>query len=119
MIVMNHKDLDLWKVAIELASDVYKSTSTLPVDERYGLTAQMRGAAVSIASNIAEGAARGTNREFIRFLNIAAGSASELDTQYEILLKLDIMDLNPLEADRSKLDRVPRMIQGLIRSLRQ
>ena len=118
MIVMNHKDLDLWKVAIELASDVYESTSALPKDEKYGLPSQMKRAAVSVASNIAEGAARGTNRELIRFLNIAAGSASELDTQYEILQRLNIMDQELLTPVRDKLDRVSRMIQGLIRSLK-
>jgi len=78
----------------------------------------MKSAAVSIASNIAEGAARGTNREFVRFLNIAAGSASELDTQLEIVFRIGFGDNGTMESVRGKLDRVVRMIQGLIRSLR-
>lgn len=115
---MNHKDLDLRNGSIELATDVYQFTSSFPSEEKFGLTAQMRSAAVSIASNIAEGAARGTNREFIRFLNIAAGSASELDTQLEILHRVEIANNSAIEGVRGKLDRVARMIQGLIRSLR-
>jgi four helix bundle protein len=115
---MNHKDLDLWNVSIELASEVYRFASKFPYEEKFGLASQTKNAAVSIASNIAEGAARGTNREFIRFLNIAAGSASELDTQLEIIFRIGIGDNSAIEAIRVKLDRVARMIQGLIRSLR-
>lgn len=79
-----HKDLDVWKSAIELTRRIYGFTKGFPKDEAYGLTAQMRRAAVSIASNIAEGAARQGNKEFIQFLYIAVGSSAELDTQLEI-----------------------------------
>ena len=77
----NHKDLNVWKSSIQLAKQVYHVTDEFPKEETYGLVSQMRRAAVSVASNIAEGAARRGTREFIRFLHMAAGSASELDTQ--------------------------------------
>ncbi len=75
-----HKDLEVWKQAIELSKQVYELTRTYPKEEMFGLVSQMRRAAVSIASNIAEGAARQCNKEFVQFLYIAVGSASELDT---------------------------------------
>jgi four helix bundle protein len=78
---MDHKDLDLWKKSMNLVVLIYDITSKFPSDERFGLTSQMRRAAVSIPSNIAEGAARKGDKEFIQFLMIALGSLSELETQ--------------------------------------
>ena len=79
-----HKDLDVWKKAISLAKFIYDLTKYLPKEETYGLSDQMKRSTVSIASNVAEGAARQSDKEFIQFLYIALGSASELDTQLEI-----------------------------------
>ncbi len=76
----DHRDLDVWKLAVELAKSVYEITGEYPKEESYGLAAQMRRSAVSVASNIAEGAARQGDKEFVRFLHMALGSASELDT---------------------------------------
>jgi four helix bundle protein len=76
--VKSHADLDVWKRAVDLAADVYKVTASFPAEEKFGLVSQMRRSAVSIASNIAEGAARTSRREFMQFLSIASGSASEL-----------------------------------------
>jgi four helix bundle protein len=78
---MNHKDLDVWKKSMNLVVLIYDITSKFPSDERFGLTSQMRRAAVSIPSNIAEGAARKGDKEFIQFLMIALGSLSEVETQ--------------------------------------
>ena len=75
-----HYGLDVWKDAMRLVSQVYRVTQTFPDAERYGLTLQIRRAAISVPSNIAEGAARGTRLELVRFLSIARGSLSELDT---------------------------------------
>jgi four helix bundle protein len=86
---MNHKDLDVWKKGMELVEMVYTITTNFPDSERYGLTAQMRRAAVSIPSNIAEGAARKSNKEFLQFISIALGSLAELETQYFISLNLN------------------------------
>ena len=76
-----HYRLDVWKDAMRLVREIYAQTATLPESERFGLQAQVRRAAVSVPSNIAEGAARGSKQEFARFLRIARGSLSELDTQ--------------------------------------
>ena len=113
-----HKDLDVWKAAVQLAGRVYAVTRSFPAGERFGLVNQMRRAAVSIASNIAEGAARQTKKEFIQFLCVAAGSASELDTQIEISRLTGNGSSKDLDALQSELERVSRMIQGLIGSLR-
>ena len=80
----SHKDLQAWQLAVSLAQQVYAATKRFPKDDRYGLTMQIRRSAVSIASNIAEGAARHGTKEFVQFLYIASRSASELDTQLEI-----------------------------------
>ena len=76
-----HKDLDVWKESINLAKEIYALTEEFPKEELYGLTSQIRRAAVSVPSNIAEGAARNSNKEYIRFLYISLGSLSELETQ--------------------------------------
>jgi four helix bundle protein len=86
-----HRKLDVWHKSMELVRDVYKASSAFPKMEEYGLSSQMRRAAVSIPSNLAEGAARKGNKEFKQFLNIAQGSLSELDTQVELAHMLGYM----------------------------
>ncbi|UGB37767.1 four helix bundle protein [Frateuria soli] len=83
-----HERLKVWQDAMCLVEDVYRFSASFPETERFGLTAQVRRAAVSIPSNIAEGAARRSKQEYLRFLSIARGSLSELDTQYQIALRL-------------------------------
>ncbi|MDX8411652.1 MAG: four helix bundle protein [Mariprofundaceae bacterium] len=118
-IIKSHRDLDVWKRAISLARDVYTVTQTYPKEEIYGLVGQMRRASVSIASNIAEGAARKGAREFLRFLSIAAGSASELDTQIEISKQIGLANERDLNALQTATVDVTKMIFGLIRSVKQ
>lgn len=84
-----HKDLDVWKNSISLVKEIYIVSKLFPKDELYGLTNQIRRSAVSVASNIAEGAARNYEKEFIRFLYIAKGSLSELETQIIIAKELE------------------------------
>jgi four helix bundle protein len=79
-----HKDLEIWKKGIDFVTSVYKITKDFPKEERYGLIAQMRRAAISYPSNIAEGVARNSNQEYIRYVYIALGSLSELETQFTI-----------------------------------
>jgi four helix bundle protein len=86
-----HRKLVVWQKSMELVRDIYSATSTFPKTEEYGLSSQMRRAAVSIPSNLAEGAARKGNKEFKQFLNIAQGSLSELDTQVELAHMLGYM----------------------------
>lgn len=85
---MDHKDLEVWKKSMDLVVQVYQMTQLLPDTEKYGLTSQMRRAAVSIPSNIAEGAARNGDKELMQFLSISIGSLSELETQYLIAIRL-------------------------------
>jgi four helix bundle protein len=113
-----HKDLDVWKIAIELSKHVYEMTKGFPKAELFGLTSQMRRAAVSVASNIAEGAARNGNKEYIQFLYIAAGSASELDTQIEVARSVGIGAKDTLDAAQRSTEKVAQMLQGLIRALK-
>ncbi|CAH8295403.1 four helix bundle protein [Mariniflexile fucanivorans] len=91
---MEHIDLDVWKYSMNLVEDIYKLSSKFPDDERYGLTSQIRRAAISIPSNIAEGSGRKSDKELIQFISIALGSLTELETQYLIAIKLKYVDKN-------------------------
>jgi four helix bundle protein len=110
-----HKKLDVWAAAVDLAHLIYKTTDRFPVREQFGLTSQARRAAVSIPSNIAEGAARHTKREFVQFLHIAKGSLSELDTQLELARRLEYLGQMEWEMLDAQLERVDKMLSGLIR----
>jgi four helix bundle protein len=105
----NLKELKIWNKAIELAVDVYKATSSYPSDERFGLTSQSRRAAVSIPSNIAEGAGRNSKKEFSHFLGIANGSSYELQTQLVISNKLNLLDTNLLNSLLNEIDELQKM----------
>ena len=112
-----HKKLDVWKAGMELALATYKFTAKFPIEEKYGLTTQMRRAAVGIPSNIAEGSARQGKKEFRNFLSIAQGSLSELDTQLEIAFLLEYIDSEKLQKVDNLMVRIDKMLTGLIRSL--
>ena len=114
-----HKKLNLWSDAVDLAQQIYKVTERFPSNGQFGLTSQVRRAAVSIPSNIAEGAARQTKKEFLNFLHIAKGSLSELDTQLEIARRLEYPDQARWEALDERLERIDHMLSGLVRSLRR
>lgn len=95
---MYHKDMEVWKKSIELVTKVYEITKTFPEDEKFGLVSQIRRASVSIPSNIAEGAARNSDKEMLRFLDISLGSIAELETQLIIAENLKyIKNLNIYE----------------------
>ncbi|MGG5487529.1 MULTISPECIES: four helix bundle protein [Flavobacteriaceae] len=96
---MNHKDLDVWKKSMDLVVEVYDWTTLFPDEEKYGLISQMRRAAVSIPSNIAEGSARKGDKELLQFINIALGSVAELETQYLIVLRLKFSEPNTILND--------------------
>ncbi len=114
---MTHKDLDVWKKSIEFVTIIYKKTSSFPKEEIYGLTSQIRRAAVSIPSNIAEGAARRNKTEFRQFLYIALGSAAELDTQLILSDNLNFISNETQLELTEELTIISKMIQGLIKSL--
>ena len=114
----SHHELKVWRASIELAKSVYELTRAFPQEELYGLTSQMRRAATSIASNIAEGAARNGTKEFIQFLYIAVGSANELDTHVEIGKAVGFAPLEEGSLLQKDIAEVLKMLRGLIRSLR-
>ena len=87
-----HKKLIAWQLAMDIAVDIYKTSENFPSDEKFGLTSQMRRSAVSVPSNVAEGAGRQTKKEFANFIHIAQGSLSELDTQLELAKRLEYID---------------------------
>jgi four helix bundle protein len=113
-----HKKLRAWQEAMTLVKLVYEATAILPPTERYGLTSQMRRAAVSVPSNIAEGAARKAKKESIWFYTISRASLSELDTQIELCHVLGFF--NPAHDPRllKQVDTVDSLLSGLIRFLR-
>lgn len=113
----NHKDLEAWRQSIDLVDTVYRITKTFPHEELYGLVNQMRRAAVSIPSNIAEGAARNSKREFSQFLHVSLGSVSELETQTLISERLGYMDRE--EALLRQIESVRKLLLGLIKYLRK
>jgi four helix bundle protein len=112
-----HKDLKVWQNAVAFVTNIYRTTTSFPKDELYGLTAQIRRAAVSIPSNIAEGAARHSKNEFKPFLYISLSSAAEVNTQIIISNNLGLLKGSDSEHLNIELDTISKMIQGLIRSL--
>jgi len=114
--VSDYKELEVWRVAMDLAESVYKFTRNFPKEELFGLTSQIRRAAVSIPSNIAEGASRAGSKEFLHFLHIARGSASELETQLLLAEKLGYV--TKIDELLANLTSIRKLINGLIRSLK-
>ena len=111
----SHKKLRVWQEALELVKRVYQITSELPKDEKFGLISQMRRAAVSIPSNIAEGAARQGNKDAIKFYIIARASLSELDTQIELCQLLNLLSASGVSLLSSHVNTVDSLLSGLIR----
>ncbi len=114
-----HEKLDVWKRSLDLVVRIYKATEVFPTHERYGLTSQIRRAAVSIPANIAEGAARQSPKEFAHFLSNAQGSASELETELLIAQRLEYLGSDGYIEMRNELDSVGRMLVGLARNVRR
>jgi four helix bundle protein len=108
----NLKELKIWKKAIDLAVEVYRVSALFPPDEKYGLISQTRRAAVSISSNIAEGAGRNSEKEFKYFLGIANGSSFELQTQLFISNKLSLLSNEDLEKILQQIEELQKMNYG-------
>lgn len=115
--IKTHKDLLVWKKSIDLVEQIYKFTKQFPKEELYGITNQMRRCAVSIPANIAEGSGRKNKAEFIQFLHIALGSASELETHLIISQRLGFLSSNSYDEIMNALNEIIKMICGLINSL--
>ncbi|QAS77721.1 four helix bundle protein [Rhizobium acidisoli] len=117
--INSYKDLKVWQMAIDLAVDCYQLTKGFPKEEIYGLTAQIRRAASSIAANIAEGHGRELTGSFIQFLRISQGSLKELETHMLISHRIGLIDEGEFRQMTGKCDEIGRMIRALIRSLQE
>ena len=113
----HYKELLVWQKGMVLARLVYKVTVKFPAEERYGLTSQMRRAAVSVPSNIAEGQARRGTSEFLQFLSIAEGSLAELDTQLSLSVELGFAQPGDVEPACKEIDELQKMLVALKRKL--
>jgi len=112
-----HRDLRVWQESIGLVKDIYTLTGQFPEEEKFGLVTQMRRSAVSIPSNIAEGAARGSQREFAQFLVIARGSLSELETQLIIAKELNYLsDISGIE---NRVQAIFLLLAGLLNKVKK
>lgn len=113
-----YKELGVWQKAVDLTTEVYKITRQFPDDEKFGLTSQIRRAAVSIPANIAEGWGRGPTRENIQFLLISRGSLMELETHGIISASLGYLPREEFAGLKQQVDEIGRMLNGLIHTLR-
>jgi four helix bundle protein len=117
--VFRFEKLAVWQKAIEFADAVYSATASFPNDERFGLTSQLRRAAVSVSSNIAEGSSRSSNADFARFVEIAYGSTMEVVSQLHIARQQQFLADDALNDLCTRADEVSRMLSGLRTSLRR
>jgi four helix bundle protein len=115
--VKTHKDLVVWQKSVVFVTDIYKFTKSLPDDEKFGIISQLRRASVSIPTNIAEGAARHSRKEYIQFLFVSLGSVSEIDTLLIITANLKYSDFDELIKLQSQADEIKKMLTSLIKSL--
>ena len=117
MEVRSYRDLLVWQLGTKIALAIYRQTTSFPREELYGLTSQLRRAAVSIPSNIAEGQGRRSPREFVNFLSIAYGSVREVETQVEIARRLGYLASEDASRLVDQMDEVGRLINGLSQSI--
>ena len=116
--IRSHRDLSVWQLGIQIAEDVYALSQDFPADERFGLTSQIRRAAISIPANIAEGNSRATTKDYLRFLSIAVGSLAELETFLDLAERLGYRKPEHLKTLVEHVNEERRMLRGLQRSLR-
>ncbi|HQS99092.1 MAG TPA: four helix bundle protein [Thiobacillus sp.] len=117
MEVYSYRDLSVWQMAMQLAESVYAVTHSFPQSELYALANQLQRAAVSVPSNIAEGHARNTTRDYLRFVSIAMGSLAEVETQIELTARLNYLGIEQRDALFTTTEELGRMLQGLRKSL--
>ncbi|GAI86522.1 unnamed protein product [marine sediment metagenome] len=117
MKIKSYKDLNIWKRSIEVVEDIYKITKNFPKEEIYGLTSQLRRSAVSIPSNIAEGFARFSNKEYKQFLFISLGTCAEFSTQIIIALRLGYFENKKADKLLNEIDEISKMTMSLIKKL--
>ena len=114
----SYRDLLVWQKSMALAKDIYKITTGFPSEEKFGLISQMRRAAVSVPSNLAEGQARNTTGEFVQFISHAEGSLAELDTQLTLAVELNFLSAERAEGCLESIAELRRMLNGLRRAVK-
>lgn len=115
--IKSYRDLIIWQKSMQLVTQVYRKTKTLPREELYGLVAQIRRSSVSIPSNIAEGYGRNSTNDYLRFLQIASGSLYEMQTQLEICLNLEYLSKEDFESTDEQSREIERMLSSLIKKV--
>ena len=115
--IASYRDLDAWQLGMEIVVEIYRLTKSFPPEEKFGLTAQLRRAAIAIPSNIAEGHSRLGAGEFRRFVSIARGSVGEIDTQIAVAVALNFIGADEVASLSAQLDRLSKMLFGLYRRL--
>lgn len=113
----SYRDLIVWQKGIALVKNVYQIAALFPAEEKFGLTSQMRRAAVSVPSNVAEGQARKSTREFVQFISNAEGSLAELDTQVFLAQELNLINITEAQKTAIQIDELRRMLNSLRRRL--
>lgn len=116
--IQSHRDLTVWKLGMEIAEAVYQITREFPKDELYGLTSQLRRAAVSVPANIAEGNARSSTKEYLHMLSVSVGSLAEVETYLELAIRLHYSSPASIHKLEELIGQERRMLRGLQRSLR-
>lgn len=116
--IRTHKDLDIWKMSISLVKEIYKITEKFPTNEQFGLISQLRRASVSIPSNIAEGSARNSNKEFIQFCYISLGSLSEVETQIIVSMELKFINKEVTDKILADIEIIRKKLLNFIKYLK-
>ena len=117
--IQSHRDLSVWQLGMDIAEQVYALTQSFPPDEKFGLTSQLRRAAASVPANIAEGNARDSTKDYLRFLAFAVGSLAEMETFLELAIRLSYGSREHFDKLEQLLSEERRMLRGLQRSLRK
>ncbi len=118
-VIRSHRDLKVWQTGMDMTVEIYALTRSFPGDERFGLTSQLRRAASSVPANIAEGNARSSTKEYLRFLSIVAGSLAEVEKFLELAKRIEYGSLEQISKLLDQLNIQRRMLNGLRHSLRK
>lgn len=116
--IKSHRDLSVWQLGMEITERIYELTRDFPADERFVMVSQLRRAAISVPANIAEGNARSSTKEYLRFLAIAVGSLAEIETFLDLTARLKYGRLEAVQRLNDLIGKERRMLRGLQRSLR-
>ena len=114
----NFKELEVWKEARILSKDIYLLTKSLPDDEKFGLNSQIKRCVISIAANIAEGSAKNSQKDFVRFLEISLGSCFELESHLILCIDLELLDIENTTVQIANIERLQKRISSLIKYVR-